>query len=174
VAAIDIQATMKAALERAQALAAGAPKPVPTMPIAGVSMANQIQEQKKKMLWGAKKQEKAAAESFNQWEATAFNDDDGGAKRAKFLKLMGAAKGAGPVPPAPAPAQGQAGPAPRADAALSGMATHAILPRPCALTRRQRHSIPCPWSRAEIERQFEESRQRQYALGGGSLGLGIH
>jgi hypothetical protein len=112
---------MKAALERAQALAAGAPKPVPTMPIAGVSMANQIQEQKKKMLWGAKKQEKAAAESFNQWEATAFNDDDGGAKRAKFLKLMGAAKGAGPVPPAPA--QGQAGPAPRADAALSGMAT---------------------------------------------------
>lgn len=37
-----------------------------------------------------------AAESFNQWETINFDGDDGGARRSKFLKMMGV-KGEVPV-----------------------------------------------------------------------------
>ncbi|XP_063931546.1 arginine/serine-rich coiled-coil protein 2-like [Zophobas morio] len=42
--------------------------------------------EKRKLLWA--KKEASQTGSFNQWEATQF-DDDAGSKKAKFLKLMG-------------------------------------------------------------------------------------
>ncbi|KAJ3051160.1 hypothetical protein HK097_007857 [Rhizophlyctis rosea] len=55
--------------------------------------------EKKKLLWGKKDvvQEVVNQSTANQWENTQFDNDAGGNRKDKFLKLMGMGKGAVPA-----------------------------------------------------------------------------
>eukprot|EP00124_Ichthyophonus_hoferi_P002377 Ihof_evm6s159 gene=Ihof_evmTU6s159 len=92
----DFEKAKRAAVEKARllatqaAVAAAAKRPSLVMPTPlPASMVSGIQNQKRKLLWGAKKQEEPSANTFNQWENVVVHDQQ---TTDKFRKLMGLGK----------------------------------------------------------------------------------
>eukprot|EP01134_Creolimax_fragrantissima_P007576 CFRG7576T1 len=125
---------------------------------------------KRKMIWGNKKAKvEKETESFNQWEKSGFDGEDANVKRQKFLKLMGMSKGKEKVLNDQDKPQGNVS---SPNPATEVVADKEQSAEEISIESKNDNAPDTPKALTELERQYEESRRRQYgAIQGRGLGF---